>query len=62
MIDNGDNNGACPHFSGEDIELNLLTKDYVDGQEDIRLNITATELDQGTDGVYSEEELRRLLI
>lgn len=47
---------------GEDIELNLLTKDYVDGQEDIRLNITATELDQGTDGVYSEEELRRLLI
>lgn len=47
---------------GNDLELNLLTKNYVDGEEHIRLNITATELDQSTDGVYSEDALTTLLV
>ncbi|MDQ1299457.1 MAG: UDP-N-acetylglucosamine kinase [Patescibacteria group bacterium] len=47
---------------GSDLELNVLVKNYVEGEEHIRLNITATELDQSTDGVYSEETLTTLLV
>ena len=48
------------HFKGQ-IELNLLLKDYEDGQEDFQLNISAAELDRRTDGRYTEDTLQKIL-
>lgn len=47
---------------GKDIELNILVKDYETGEEDLRLNVPADELDRITDGRYSLENLNHLLV
>jgi predicted ABC-type ATPase len=47
---------------GDRIKLNLLLKDYETGEEDVRLNAAADDLDRVTDGRYSEDTLNNLLV
>lgn len=46
----------------DQVELNLLVKDYEDGKEDFRLNISSGELDRRTEGHYTAEELGKILV
>lgn len=46
----------------DDVELNLLVKDYEEGREDFQLNISGDELDRRTNGRYTLEELEEILI
>src|SRR3989344_4617725 len=47
---------------GSDIELNILVKDYEAGDEELYLNVQASELDRIVDSRYSEEELNSKLL
>ena len=47
---------------GDQIELNVLVKDYEESQGDSFLDISADELDRRTKGRYSEEELENILV
>lgn len=49
------------HF-GAQIELNILTKDYEMGDEDLHLNVPASELDHLIDDRYSKDDLERILL
>lgn len=47
---------------GKDVKLNLLIKDYETKKEELRLNISAEELDSRIGNSYTEEDLKRLLL
>lgn len=47
---------------GNRIELNILIKDYEKEEEDLRLNVPASELDRIADNRYSLENLNNLLV
>ncbi|OGN32791.1 MAG: hypothetical protein A3A29_01835 [Candidatus Ryanbacteria bacterium RIFCSPLOWO2_01_FULL_47_79] len=47
---------------GSDIELNILVKDYEAGDEELYLNVQASELDRIVYSRYSEEELNSKLL
>jgi len=47
---------------GNEIQLNLLIKDYQKGQEDFKLNISAKELDGYIGTSYTEDDLQKLLL
>lgn len=46
----------------DQVQVNVLTKDYAENTEDVRLNVNAEELDRLTRGGYSLEELDNILI
>ncbi len=47
---------------GQDVELNILIKDYETGREEFKLNVPADELDRIVNGSYALEDLERILV
>lgn len=62
FFDSRRNAYAVKERFGSEIILNLLTKDYEKNEENVKLNISAIELDRATDSRYSLEELIRILV
>jgi UDP-N-acetylglucosamine kinase len=62
FFESRDNARAVKERFGQSVELNILTKDYEKNDEDLYLNVQATELDRLADQRYSEEELSSILV
>ncbi len=62
FFDSRQNAHSVKEHLGDQIRLNLLTKDYEEGEGDVKLNITAAELDRVINSRYSVEELTQILV